>query len=92
MRNLIALPLAGSMIVLMTLGAGALPAIPAKSIVATHDVVVVRDGCGIGYNRGPLGMCRPNGFPIRVLRNALGGSCPPTYHLGPFGHRCFSNY
>ncbi|MBV9995558.1 MAG: hypothetical protein JO127_10125 [Caulobacteraceae bacterium] len=60
-------------------------------------------GCGVGWHRGPMGGCRPNGeavvvAPSRVVvapRGALvippGRACPFGYHLGPYGHRCLPN-
>jgi hypothetical protein len=97
MRGFTALPLAVSLLVLASVSGNAFPAIPSAGNIKSdgsvnRSITQVRDGCGIGYNRGPLGMCRPNGFPVRMLQGALGGACPPTFHLGPFGRRCISNY
>jgi hypothetical protein len=69
-------------------------AMPLRVVTAPDaaQVVLVRDACGVGSHRGPMGVCRPNSFPVRVLAGALGGACPPTYHLGPMGNRCWSDF
>jgi hypothetical protein len=44
--------------------------------------VKVAEGCGPGWWRGPGGRCHPM---------ATGRLCPPGYHIGPEGHRCWPN-
>jgi len=45
-------------------------------------IVKVAEGCGPGWWRGPGGKCHPM---------ATGRACPPGYHLGPDGQRCWPN-
>jgi hypothetical protein len=45
-------------------------------------VVKVAEGCGPGFWRGPGGRCHPM---------AMNRACPPGYHLGPEGKRCWPN-
>ena len=45
-------------------------------------VVKVAEGCGPGWWRGPGGVCHP--FARRR-------ACPPGYHLGRYGKRCWPN-
>ena len=45
-------------------------------------IVKVAEGCGAGFWRGPGGHCHPM---------AVGRACPPGYHLGPEGKRCWPN-
>jgi hypothetical protein len=44
--------------------------------------IKVAEGCGAGFWRGPAGRCHPF---------AVGRVCPPGYHLGPEGKRCWPN-
>jgi hypothetical protein len=49
----------------------------------TSDLTIkVAEGCGPGFWRGPGGRCHPF---------AQGRLCPPGYHIGPEGHRCWPN-
>jgi len=41
------------------------------------------EGCGRGWWRGPGGVCHPMVGPHRF--------CPPGYHIGREGHRCWPN-
>jgi len=45
-------------------------------------IVRVAEGCGPGWWRGPGGRCHPM---------AMNRACPPGYHLGPEGKRCWPN-
>ena len=45
-------------------------------------IVKVAEGCGPGWWRGPGGRCHPM---------AMNRACPPGYHLGPHGQRCWPN-
>jgi hypothetical protein len=49
---------------------------------ANSSIVKVAEGCGAGMWRGPGGRCHPF---------AVGRACPPGYHLGPEGRRCWPN-
>jgi hypothetical protein len=44
--------------------------------------IKVAEGCGPGMWRGPAGHCHPF---------AHGRLCPPGYHIGPEGRRCWPN-
>jgi len=52
--------------------------------ISTGDSVLIKvaEGCGPGRWRGPGGRCHPF---------AVGRACPPGYHLGPEGRRCWPN-
>ena len=45
-------------------------------------IVKVAEGCGPGWWRGPGGRCHP------MARARL---CPPGFHIGPEGRRCWPN-
>lgn len=45
-------------------------------------IVKVAEGCGPGFWRGPGGRCHPF---------AQARRCPPGYHIGPEGRRCWPN-
>ena len=50
---------------------------------AGSDLTIrVAEGCGPGFWRGPGGACHPF---------ARGRLCPPGYHIGPEGKRCWPN-
>ncbi len=67
------------------------------------DLILVYGGCGTYGHRGPFGGCQPGGqwgFPgrqwgngsIRPFFGPYGGAhCPPGFHLGQYGHRCWPN-
>ena len=69
---------------LLALGmaASAQAAMVAPSVERGPAVTLVAEGCGAGWWRGPGGHCHPM---------AMGRACPPHYHLGPEGHRCWPN-
>jgi hypothetical protein len=56
--------------------------IPAPVGLAGSAVIKVAEGCGPGFWRGEHGHCHP------MARNRW---CPPHYHLGPEGLRCWPN-
>jgi hypothetical protein len=45
--------------------------------------IKVAEGCGPGFWRGEGGRCHPMVGPNRF--------CPPGYHIGREGHRCWPN-
>jgi hypothetical protein len=49
---------------------------------ASDLTIKVAEGCGPGFWRGPGGRCHPF---------AQGRLCPPGYHIGAEGHRCWPN-
>lgn len=59
--------------------AGVIPATIGKS---DAGIIKVAEGCGPGWWRGPNGRCHPM---------AMNRACPPGYHLGPEGKRCWPN-
>ncbi|WP_315705683.1 MULTISPECIES: GCG_CRPN prefix-to-repeats domain-containing protein [unclassified Bradyrhizobium] len=65
-------------------GAQAAPVSPIAPAVeqgtSAGEIILVAQGCGPGFHRGPRGACRP-------LYN-----CPPGWHIGPYGKRCFRNF
>ena len=60
-------------------GAAITPAVVGKG---NSVVIKVAEGCGPGFWRGPGGKCHPM-FDGKV--------CPPGYHLGPEGKKCWPN-
>jgi hypothetical protein len=62
--------------------AGAAATTPAPVGVSSGLIVKVAEGCGRGFWRGPHGACHPM---------AVNRACPPGFHLGPEGHRCWPN-
>ncbi len=59
----------------------AMPLAPLPLATAGDAAIIqVSGGCGWGGHRGPYGGCRP-------LYN-----CPPGWHSGPYGQRCFRNW
>ena len=74
-----------------SLAAQALPAAAFQAGPGGGGVMLVADGCGIGFHRGPEGFCRRNQERIVVAPPALveprvvesEGVCPLGTHLGP---------
>jgi hypothetical protein len=67
--------------------AAAMPLAPAPSPEA--PIVQVWGGCGPYGHRGPYGGCRPGG---QWGGYRWGRPCPPGFHLGPYGRRCWPNW
>jgi hypothetical protein len=69
---------------LLALGmtASAQAAMVAPPVEKGPAATLVVEGCGAGWWRGPGGHCHPM---------ANGRLCPPGYHIGPEGHRCWPN-
>ena len=55
---------------------------------AAPEVTLVYGGCGPFGHRGPYGGCRTGGQFGGYVR---GRSCPPGFHIGPYGRRCQPN-
>jgi hypothetical protein len=51
-------------------------------------VTLAYGGCGPYAHRGPYGGCRPGG---QWGGYGWGRACPPGFHLGPYGRRCWPN-
>lgn len=67
--------------------ANAMPAgIPASGTAS--NLTLVYGGCGPMGHRGPYGGCRPGGQWGGYVR---GRACPPGFHLGGGGRRCWPN-
>ncbi len=47
--------------------------------------------CGLGLHLGPLGACLAGGPGPGYYAGPAdpGRACPPGYHLGPYGRRCW---
>jgi hypothetical protein len=59
--------------------AGAATAMPlAPPAAPASDIVAVRNACGLGWHRGPYGVCRPNGAPYVYGPYAYYGPLPPA--------------
>ncbi|MFI4995956.1 MAG: GCG_CRPN prefix-to-repeats domain-containing protein [Hyphomicrobiales bacterium] len=56
--------------------------------ISQSSVILAYGGCGPRGHRGPYGGCRPGGQWGGYVR---GRSCPPGFHLGPYGRRCWPN-
>ena len=82
-----------AMLGLLAAVALAVPARAAVPVVPLRDggslVIPVAEGCGPGRFRDGYGYCRVMrrwGPPAAIVR-----ACPPGYHLGPRGGRCWPN-
>ncbi len=58
----------------------AMPLAPLAQASSSGEIIHVSGGCGYYGHRGPYGGCRP-------IYN-----CPPGWHSGPYGQRCFRNW
>jgi hypothetical protein len=56
-------------------------------VTSASPVILVEGGCGRDYHRDERGYCRPN------WREWESGwrACPPGWHLGGEGRRCWPN-
>jgi len=81
-KLIIGLALAGS------LAAPAEAAMPVPSSSLDAPIVQVYGGCGPYGHRGPYGGCRRGG---QWGGYRWGRPCPPGFHLGPYGRRCWPN-
>nr|WP_246720095.1 hypothetical protein [Methylocystis sp. H62] len=64
----------------------AMPLAPSQT--AGAPIVQVYGGCGPYGHRGPHGGCRWGG---QWGGYGVGRACPPGFHLGPYGRRCWPN-
>ncbi|MBV8564434.1 MAG: hypothetical protein JO163_18205 [Methylobacteriaceae bacterium] len=53
-------------------------------------ITPVFGGCGPYMHRGPYGGCRPGGQWGGYWTGGV-RPCPPGFHLGPYGRRCWPN-
>lgn len=83
--------LALSMVAGFALVASQVEALPLSSVdgaSAAPHVTLVYGGCGPYGHRGPYGHCRAGGQAGGYWR---GRPCPPGWHLGGGGRRCWRN-
>ncbi|MDP4025957.1 hypothetical protein Q8W71_25315 [Methylobacterium sp. NEAU 140] len=76
----LAAPLPASALPLAGLAAG--DALPDARIIPVYG------GCGPFGHRGPYGGCRRGGQWGGYIP---GRACPPGWHIGPYGRRCWRN-
>jgi hypothetical protein len=55
---------------------------------SNSGIIQVYGGCGPYGHRGPYGGCRAGG---QWGGYRWGRACPPGFHLGPYGRRCWPN-
>ena len=82
MKSFLGLVMAAALIIPVQ----AAPTVTAPSSTG-GPIVLVRDGCGPDYHRDGAGYCRPN---WREWENGW-RACPPGWHLGSEGRRCWPN-
>jgi hypothetical protein len=74
---------------LVTAVALTMPVQAARTVVpmvtSAAPVILIEGDCGRDYHRDERGFCRPN------WREMEGRACPPGYHLGSEGRRCWPN-
>ena len=61
---------------------------PTPNAGPNAGIQLVYDGCGPYAHRGPYGACRPGG---QYGAYIPGRGCPPGWHLGSYGRRCWHN-
>jgi hypothetical protein len=54
-------------------------------VTGAGSIILAEGGCGRDYHRDFRGYCVPN------WREWEGRACPPGWHLGPEGRRCWPN-
>lgn len=72
---------------LFGVGSQAEAAIAVQPLATGQDVIQVYGGCGPYGHRGPWGGCRSGG----QWGGYRGRACPPGWHLGGGGRRCWPN-
>ena len=73
---------------LATAASAAIAVVPPA--VADSGITQVGEGCGANRWRGPDGQCRPFNTPYGNRRGTP-YECPPGWHIGPQGGRCWRN-
>ncbi|AMN43258.1 GCG_CRPN prefix-to-repeats domain-containing protein [Rhodoplanes sp. Z2-YC6860] len=61
LKRLSTLVAAGAFVALLAPAAQAFTPAP---LTASPDTILVAQGCGPGFHRGPYGRCRPNGYVV----------------------------
>jgi len=64
-------------------------AMPVAPVAPQSQIEQVYGGCGPYGHRGPFGGCRWGG---QWGGYGWGTACPPGFHLGPYGRRCWPSY
>lgn len=70
--------------------AHAAPLAPSK-FAASAEVVMVAQGCGIGFKRGPNNACRPETKSSAIQRLVARNRCPVGYRVGGLFGKCRRN-
>jgi hypothetical protein len=86
MRRIFMLGAAAALLLGPVAEASAMPM--ANPGVAAPEATLVYGGCGPRGHRGPYGGCRAGG---QWGGYGLGRPCPPGFHLGPHGRKCWPN-
>ncbi len=73
---------------MLGLGAQAQAAIAVQPLQSEAPIVKTFGGCGPMGHRGPYGGCRAGG---QWGGYVPGRACPPGFHIGPYGRRCWPN-
>ncbi|MCE4223502.1 hypothetical protein HCU64_07040 [Methylobacterium sp. C25] len=89
LKTFVAAPvLALGMAVSLAGPASALPIVNAVDTGGEAQIIQVYGGCGPMGHRGPYGGCRSGG---QWGGYGRGRACPPGFHLGPYGRKCWPN-
>lgn len=78
--------LAAMLIIAVLCGAGAVRAAPLAPLAPQipSDLVTVAEGCGVGFHRGPNGVCRPKAKGPALMR-IFARKCPVGYRRNLVG-------
>lgn len=79
-----------ALVATLGLGVPSASAVPLANLsgASSPHLTLVYGGCGPYGHRGPYGGCRPGG---QWGGYWAGRPCPPGFHLGPYGRRCWPN-
>jgi hypothetical protein len=82
MKTLLTVPLA----MVLLCGAGTVQAAPLAPFAPgiPSDLVLVAEGCGVGFHRGPNGVCRPQAKGPALMR-IFARKCPVGYRRNLLG-------
>lgn len=71
-------------------GAAQAAIMPIAPVPVPSSIITVGEGCGAGAWRAGDGVCRPFRTPYGSNRGSR-FECPPGWHIGPGGARCWPN-
>ena len=71
-------------------GAAAAAVVPVPVMTVDHGIIQVGEGCGAGMWRAGDNICRPFRSPYGSNRGTR-FECPPGWHIGPGGAKCWPN-